>query len=196
MSEMSAKERKEYPLCTGVLDYFPDALMEIAHLSKVGNDQHNPGQPLHWARDKSTDHGDALLRHQKDRGKRDTDGERHSAKVAWRALAQLQVEIEEEKKDKNVELREIIQYSQDLEKRQKGEPEWRDWNPTHSSECPVLPNTLVEVMFRNEKLGSTGEAHCWNWTDLPPRPYQIVKYRVVRQSPTDELDSLDGSLGF
>jgi len=31
-----------------------------------------------------------------DRGKFDTDGQRHSAKLAWRALALLQLELEEE----------------------------------------------------------------------------------------------------
>lgn len=92
--DSEAASRKSYPLCTGVIDYFPDALMDVAHVSKVGNDQHNPGEPLHWAKEKSTDHADALLRHLKDRGKRDTDGERHSSKVAWRALALLQTEIE------------------------------------------------------------------------------------------------------
>jgi hypothetical protein len=96
LSEMAgtAAERKKRPLATGVLDYFPDALMEVAHCSYVGNEQHNPGQPLHWDRNKSTDEPDALLRHLKDRGKRDSDGVRHSAKVAWRALAALQKEIE------------------------------------------------------------------------------------------------------
>jgi hypothetical protein len=92
-----AKERKAIPLCTGVLDYFPDALCDVAALSQVGNDQHNPGQPLHWSKHKSTDHGNCILRHQIDRGTRDTDGVRHSAKVAWRALAQLQIEIEAER---------------------------------------------------------------------------------------------------
>jgi hypothetical protein len=92
-----AQHRKERPLCTGVLDYFPDALLEVAHCSKVGSDQHNPGQPLHWAKEKSPDEPDALLRHLKDRGTYDTDGVRHSAKVAWRALAMLQREIEAER---------------------------------------------------------------------------------------------------
>lgn len=89
-----AKERKGAPIATGVLDYFPLALMEVAKCSKAGNDQHNPGQPLHWAKEKSTDHADCILRHLIDRGTIDTDGIRHSAKVAWRALALLQVEIE------------------------------------------------------------------------------------------------------
>lgn len=93
-----AKTRKSFPITTGVLDYFPDALLEVAALSKVGNDQHNPGQPLHWSKDKSSDHADTLVRHMLDRGKRDNDGVRHSAKVAWRALALLQTEIECERK--------------------------------------------------------------------------------------------------
>ena len=92
-----AAKRKAVPLCTGVLDYFPDALADVARLSQVGNDQHNPGQPLHWSKHKSTDHGDCLLRHQIDRGTLDTDKVRHSTKVAWRALAQLQIEIEAER---------------------------------------------------------------------------------------------------
>lgn len=89
-----AKARKGIPVVTGVLDYFPDAIIAIAKLSKAGNDQHNPGQPLHWDRSKSTDHADTIGRHLAQRGTLDTDGQRHSAKVAWRALALLQEEIE------------------------------------------------------------------------------------------------------
>lgn len=91
-----AKTRKDHPVFSGVLAYFPDALLAVAELSRIGNDQHNPGQPLHWARGKSNDHADCLVRHQLDAGKLDNDGMRHSAKVAWRALAQLQLEIEAE----------------------------------------------------------------------------------------------------
>jgi hypothetical protein len=89
-----AAARKATPLTTGCLDYFPDALLAVAALSKVGNDQHNPGTALHWDRAKSGDEADALSRHLIDRGTLDTDGQRHSAKVAWRALALLQKEIE------------------------------------------------------------------------------------------------------
>jgi hypothetical protein len=91
-----AKERKATPIATGVLDYFPLALAEVARTSKAGNDQHNPGQPLHWAKHLSTDHADCIVRHLIDRGTIDSDGQRHSAKVAWRALALLQTELEEE----------------------------------------------------------------------------------------------------
>lgn len=90
-------ERKSIPMGTGLLDYFPDALAAVAHVSYVGNEQHNPGQPLHWARGKSTDHADCIIRHYVDRGTLDKKGVRHSAMMAWRALAFLQEEIEKEK---------------------------------------------------------------------------------------------------
>ena len=89
-------ERKAAPLCTGVLDYFPDALVEVARTSLAGNKQHNLG-PLHWDKSKSFDEADALVRHLLERGTFDTDGIRHSAKVAWRALALLQRELDAER---------------------------------------------------------------------------------------------------
>lgn len=92
-----AKARKSLPICTGVFDYFPDALAAVAEVSRKGNEQHNPGQPLHWAKEKSTDHPDCIARHLLERGTIDTDGGRHSAKLAWRALALLQIEIETER---------------------------------------------------------------------------------------------------
>lgn len=100
MLPKSPQERKDLPVWSGVVKYFPDALLEVARVSKIGNDQHNPGQPLHWAKEKSKDHLDALLRHAMDSmfEKFDTDGGRHKAKAAWRALADLQTELEEESK--------------------------------------------------------------------------------------------------
>ena len=91
---LSAEERKKRPIGTGVLDYFPDAISEVAYASYMGNEQHHPGTPLHWDRSKSGDEYDALQRHLIDRGKRDSDGVLHSAKAAWRALALLQKELE------------------------------------------------------------------------------------------------------
>jgi hypothetical protein len=93
-----AASRKQYPVASGFMDYFPDAVAEISHLSWKGNEQHNPGQPLHWARGKSGDEADTMLRHFLQRGTRDSDGIRHSVKVCWRALAMLQKEIEEEQR--------------------------------------------------------------------------------------------------
>jgi len=83
------------------LQYFPLAIAAVARLSQIGNDKHNPGEPLHWARDKSTDHGDCIVRHQLDFDQIDSDtGEYHAVAVAWRALAQLQL-LEEKKYDNN-----------------------------------------------------------------------------------------------
>ena|SRR6266403_946620 len=89
-------DRKKIPLGTGVLDYFTSALIEVAKVSYAGNEQHNPGQPLHWSRGKSNDHADTMIRHFMERGTVDVDGMRHSAKMVWRALAVLQMELEAE----------------------------------------------------------------------------------------------------
>ena len=98
-------ERKQYPIVTGVLDYFPDAIAEVAHVSWLGSEKHNPGELLHWARAKSMDQEDCIGRHTIERGGfevvYDQDGNvigrmRHSASRAWRALAALQLELEAE----------------------------------------------------------------------------------------------------
>jgi hypothetical protein len=85
-------------MATGLLDYFPDALALVAHVSYRGNQKHNPGEPTHWARGKSTDHADCILRHLTERGTNDPEGIPHSAQLAWRALALLQEELEAERK--------------------------------------------------------------------------------------------------
>jgi len=79
------KGRKDIPVYSGVIKYFPHALAAVAKLSKAGNDQHNPGMPLHWDRSKSGDELDAMMRHIIDE---DWDA------VAWRALAHLEKELE------------------------------------------------------------------------------------------------------
>lgn len=92
-------DRKQKPVFSGVMMYFPDALMAISEHSKKGNDKHNPGQPLHWAKEKSTDHADCIARHLIDIGPNwdAVDPELntlHAAALAWRALALLQTVIE------------------------------------------------------------------------------------------------------
>ena len=86
--------RKETPLYSGLLMYFPQACAAVAQLSYAANEQHNPGEPMHWAREKSNDHPDCLMRHLVEAGTIDDDGQRHTAKVAWRAMAMLELEIE------------------------------------------------------------------------------------------------------
>jgi len=88
------EERKQTPVYSGVINYFPDAICEVAKCSRIGNEQHNKGEPLHWAREKSTDEPDALLRHLMQYAEMDDDGMLHATKVAWRALALLQRTLE------------------------------------------------------------------------------------------------------
>ena len=90
--------RKQMPVYSGVLKYFPDAIREVSKVSWAGNEQHHPDKPLHWDRAKSSDELDALARHLIEAGTIDKDMQRHSAKVAWRALANLQKELEQEGK--------------------------------------------------------------------------------------------------
>lgn len=94
-----AQERKRTPIWSGVIKYFPLALAAVARVSWHGNEQHNPGEPLHWARGKSDDHLDACIRHLWDYAggtKYDTDGQPHLAKALWRVAAQLQLDEENE----------------------------------------------------------------------------------------------------
>ena len=93
-----AERRKQTPVYSGVLKYFPRAIAAVAQCSWVGNEQHNPGTALHWDRAKSGDELDALTRHLMQAGTEDSDGIRHSTKVAWRALANLEKELEQNSK--------------------------------------------------------------------------------------------------
>lgn len=91
--------RKRIPIFDGCVMYFPKALCAVAEVSWIGNEQHNPGEPLHWARQKSSDHLNSALRHMIDHSsgaRYDTDGARTLAKVAWRILAALELDIEKE----------------------------------------------------------------------------------------------------
>ena len=95
------KNRKEYPIFTGCIKYFPDALMEVSHVSFIANEQHNKGEPVHWSKGKSDDHEDAGLRHLIDVAKGDEvddDELLHRAKICWRSLASLQIYIESQRK--------------------------------------------------------------------------------------------------
>ena len=96
--------RKDTPMYSGCLMYFPAALAGVAKHSKLGNDKHNPGQPLHHSRGKSADHDECIIRHLVDMGdlmaviERNKDEPRYTAAeveallteanaLAWRALA-------------------------------------------------------------------------------------------------------------
>ncbi len=101
-----SEERKTYPLFRGLFGYFGAALAAVAHHSYTSNETHNPGEELHHARGKSTDHEDCILRHTLDLGEmlsqleRGTSGliDRRMVEIilyeanarAWRALAASQ----------------------------------------------------------------------------------------------------------
>lgn len=99
---IDSEERKGYPLLSGCLKYFAAALASVARTSKLGNDKHNPGQPLHHARGKSMDHGDCIIRHLMDIEDLLAARERgntfitnrlildEAGSLAWRALAYSQ----------------------------------------------------------------------------------------------------------
>lgn len=90
-----AKLRKRIPITRGTLKYFPEACAYVSYVSLRGNEQHNPGEPMHWARGKSTDQEDCIAKHLLEHGTMDSDQVLHSGKVAWRALALLQLELEQ-----------------------------------------------------------------------------------------------------
>ncbi len=101
---VDSQARKRMPVTSGFLDYFPDAVAAASEVSWLGNEKHNPGQPLHWARGKSMDHADCIARHLIERGGFDTiviNGVtyqiRHTAALLWRAAALCQEELERER---------------------------------------------------------------------------------------------------
>lgn len=98
--------RKMLPVGTLISQYFPDALLAVSAVAYVGNEKHNPGEPMHWARGKSDDHLECDARHLIDSQRSGSewdvttlkDGRSfavlHLAQHAWRALALLQLEVE------------------------------------------------------------------------------------------------------
>lgn len=94
IENLNKQERKQVPLYSGLIAYFPDALAAVSNLSYVGNKQHNGDAPMHWNRNVSTDHLDCLMRHLLQAGEFDDDDILHDVKIAWRALAHLQLKLE------------------------------------------------------------------------------------------------------
>ncbi len=86
-----AEARKSAPVDDVINGYFPNTVIELARYAKYGNDKHNPGEELHWAYTKSTDHGNCLMRHQMQADEIDpSSGYYHAVAVAIRALMQCE----------------------------------------------------------------------------------------------------------
>lgn len=102
MDKNESARRKGMPLFQGCFMYFPDALLAVAEHSRKANDKHNPGEPLHWSKEKSKDHADCIARHLLDIGPKwgaiDPEfGSLHATALAWRALALLQTVLERDR---------------------------------------------------------------------------------------------------
>jgi hypothetical protein len=102
IDRLTSLQRKQFPMATGLIDYAPDALAAVSHVSWVGNQKHNPGEPLHHARGKSMDHADCQIRHLSTRLDPDPayagdpiEEVSHLAQKAWRAIIELQERMEE-----------------------------------------------------------------------------------------------------
>ena len=92
---LDPKERKEVPLWTVISQYFPKAMVGVARVSFRANERHNPGQPMHWSREKSSDHKDCIVRHLLDEERIDPEtGQPEAVQAAWRALANAELIIE------------------------------------------------------------------------------------------------------
>ena len=93
----SSARRKDQPVTEGFLKYFPAAVRLVAEVSRLGNDKHNPGEPLHHARDKSGDHLDCAGRHLMDADSVDGDlGIIEAVNAIWRLCAYVQEKCERE----------------------------------------------------------------------------------------------------
>jgi len=91
----NSAERKAMPVHEVMAHYFPDAFAAMARHSKKANDKHNPGEPMHWARDKSTDHLNCAVRHLMTPDAVDPDtGEIELVGAFWRCAAALQLREE------------------------------------------------------------------------------------------------------
>ena len=135
MEKNESAKRKGMPLFQGCFMYFPDALLAVAEHSRKANDKHNPGEPLHWSKDKSKDHADCIARHLLDIGPKwdavDPEfGSLHAVALAWRALALAQTVIERERKTPVAALDD-------------------GWIPHAGGPCPVDRNLPVRVRYRD-----------------------------------------------
>ena len=161
-----AKARKDIPIYSGFVKYFPDAIAKVAELSRIGNDQHNPGKPLHWDRSKSGDELDALARHMLDEAAGtpvDTDGVLHLTKCAWRAMAALQKACEATR-----ETGAALPTGGD-----------RPWSAWSGGPFPrSLGDPRVDVMFRDETRAHNSVPSAWRWMHLGT-PWDIVAWRLA-----------------
>jgi hypothetical protein len=147
-----SKARKEIPMFSGLLKYFPDALAAVAHHSYVNNEKHNPGQPLHWSREKSSDHLECCVRHLTDIACGADKIEELKA-LAWRSLAELQLSIEAVAAPKTVAATIV------------GLPKKNVWHVYDGKGRPVPKETWVQVKFASGVIDRIDRASFYGWHD-------------------------------
>lgn len=195
------KARKAIPVYSGFIKYFPRAMCAVAELSRIGNDQHNPGKPLHWDRSKSSDEMDALTRHMLDDVMgvpADTDGVLHATKLAWRAMANLekvlerrapaegyQAEVDRMRAEgtyrDTVPAAQLVGFSGSYTEFVHGSGE-EAWRPHDGGPMPCAPETRVEVKYRNGKgsVANPERAKQWDWGHIGDDSYDIVFWRPAK----------------
>lgn len=156
-----SKARKDMPIARGNLRYFPDAHLAVAELSRYGNDKHNPGEELHWSKDKSNDHADCAVRHLLepfgiDYSYGPNKPVLHSVAAAWRALANAQIEIEELKK----------QGKWPLATSAPAEPAEEAWRPHDGGAIPCPPEGGVQIKFRCGETCFTSRPGLMRWAHI------------------------------
>lgn len=105
LKKSESQRRKETPVYSGVLMYFPDAINAVARASYKGDTKHNGpndgSRKIRWARRKSMDQEDCVVRHMMTPDEIDPEtGETHLTHAAWRVLAALQLQQEKLKEKK------------------------------------------------------------------------------------------------
>jgi hypothetical protein len=91
------------------------------------------------------------------------------------------------------DLRKVIHYAELALEAQYGQPVadaletitvptcddgWIEWK---GGECPVRPDVMVEVGFRNSIVNkANADEWGWGWRDYEISGYDIIKYRVVK----------------
>jgi hypothetical protein len=156
IDSLSSAARKEVAVSRGLFAYFPDALALIARHSVLMNEKHNPGQPVHWSRAKSSDHEDCIGRHSLsiaiDPNSLD-DGQPHVICRAWRALAALQVWAETQAA--------------------------HGWIPWSGGPCPVDRDTPVRTRLRDGFTSSDAtSAGYLDWKHHNGQ-FDIIAYKVA-----------------
>ena len=154
---MKDNQRKSMPIYS-ILRFFPLAIKQLARTIMAGQDQHIDGSVSEpkWDRDKSNQHMQSLTRHLTDYAEGeaiDDDGIPHLAKIAWRALAQLQM-------DEETNLEREAELEHDVERDIISGTEWpyvKSWGP-YSDELEAEREKRMNIIGQNGNSGDHYDA--------------------------------------